>query len=41
VANRRVRVVRSVKIGGQWKFINPNKAQKLNIPNQEGRWYIC
>lgn len=41
MANRKVRVVRSVKISGQWKFINPNKAQKLKIPNDEGRWYIC
>lgn len=40
MANRRVRVVRSVKIKGVWKFINPVKAQRLKIANDQGRWYI-
>jgi len=40
MANRRVRVVRSVKINGKWTFINPNRAQRLHIPNDLGRWYI-
>jgi len=40
MANRRVRLVRSVKLNGVWKFLNPIKAQRLRIPNSEGRWYI-
>ena len=40
MANRRVRVVRSVKVNGQWKYLNPITAQKLKIPNDQGRWYI-
>jgi hypothetical protein len=40
MANRRVRVVRSVKIKGVWKFINPVKAQRLKIANDQSRWYI-
>jgi len=37
MANRRVRLVRSVKVNGVWKFLNPIKAQRLKIPNSEGR----
>lgn len=40
MANRRVRVVRSVKLNGVWKFINPVRAQRLKIANDQGRWYI-
>ena len=40
MANRRVRLVRSVKLNGVWKFLNPIKAQRLRIANSEGRWYI-
>jgi hypothetical protein len=40
MANRRVRVVRSVKLNGEWKFMNPQAAQRKHIPNNEGRWYI-
>src|ERR1019366_5670310 len=38
--NRRVRVVRSVKLNGKWKFMNPQAAQRQRIPNNQGRWYI-
>ncbi len=38
--NRRVRVVRSVKLNGKWKFMNPQAAQRQRIPNDQGRWYI-
>src|ERR1039458_571395 len=38
--NRRVRVVRSVKLNGKWKFMNPQAAQRQRIPNGQGRWYI-
>jgi len=38
--NRRVRVVRSVKLNGKWKFMNLQAAQRQRIPNGQGRWYI-
>src|ERR1035438_1659895 len=40
MANRRVRVVRSVKINGRWKYLTPSKAATMRIPNNQGRWYI-
>lgn len=40
MANRRVRMVRSVKLDGAWKFLSVARGRKLKIPNEEGRWYI-
>ena len=40
MANRKVRVVRSVKLDGKWKFLTLAKGRKLRIPDTEGRWYI-
>jgi hypothetical protein len=40
MANRKVRVVRSVKLDGKWKFLTLERGRKLRIPNTEGRWYI-
>jgi integrase/recombinase XerD len=40
MANRRVRVVRSVKVKGVWKSMSPVVAQQQRIPNDQGRWYI-
>lgn len=40
MANRRVRMVRSVKLDGKWKFLSVARGRKLKIPNEEGRWYI-
>ena len=40
MANRKVRVVRSVKLDGKWKFLTLERGRKLRIPNSEGRWYI-
>jgi hypothetical protein len=40
MANRRVRVVRSVKVAGKWATMSEQKARKLRLPDIEGRWYI-
>jgi len=40
MANRRVRIVRDVKLDGEWKSLSLKKGQKLRIPESEGRWYI-
>ena len=40
MANRRARVVRSVKVNGKWKFLSLEKGRKLKIPNEQGRWYV-
>jgi integrase/recombinase XerD len=40
MANRKVRIVRDVKLDGQWATLSLKKAQKLKIPAAEGRWYI-
>ncbi|MGA7514488.1 MAG: hypothetical protein WBW46_16460 [Candidatus Sulfotelmatobacter sp.] len=40
MANRKVRIVRDVKLDGKWTSLSLKKAQKLKIPAAEGRWYI-
>ena len=40
MANRRVSVIRSVKINGFWKFLSPFNARKLHVRDDDGRWYI-
>ncbi|MGC1228498.1 MAG: hypothetical protein WA859_18655 [Candidatus Sulfotelmatobacter sp.] len=40
MANRKVRIVRDVKLDGEWTTVSVQKAQKLRIPSAEGRWYI-
>jgi hypothetical protein len=40
MANRKVRIVRDVKLDGEWTTLSLKKAQKLKIPAPEGRWYI-
>ena len=40
MANRRVRMVRFVKIDGKWTLLSLKKGQKLRIPNDQGRWSI-
>jgi integrase/recombinase XerD len=40
MANRKVRIVRDVKLDGEWTTLSLKKAQKLKIPAAEGRWYI-
>ena len=40
MANRKVRIVRDVKLDGEWTTLSVQKAQKLKIPAAEGRWYI-
>ena len=40
MANRKVRIVRDVKLNGKWTSLSLKKAQKLKIPAAEGRWYI-
>jgi integrase/recombinase XerD len=40
MANRKVRIVRDVKLDGEWTTLSVQKAQKLKIPSAEGRWYI-
>lgn len=40
MANRKVRMVRSVKIDGKWKLLSLKKGQKLRIPADQGRWSI-
>ena len=37
MANRKVRIVRDVKLDGQWATLSLKKAQKLKIPAAEGR----
>src|ERR1035441_7198233 len=41
MANRRVSVIRSVKVNGIWKFLSPGNARKLRVRDDAGRWYIC
>jgi hypothetical protein len=40
MANRRVRIVRYVKLNEEWTTLSLKKAQKLKIPPAEGRWYV-
>ena len=40
MANRKVRIVRDVKLDGEWTTLSLKNAQKLKIPAAEGRWYI-
>jgi hypothetical protein len=40
MANRKVRIVRDVKLDGEWTTLSLKKAQKLKVPAAEGRWYI-
>lgn len=40
MANRRVSIIRSVKIDGTWKFLSPGNARKLRVRDDAGRWYI-
>jgi integrase len=40
MANRKVRIVRDIKLEGEWTTLSLKKAQKLKIPAAEGRWYI-
>lgn len=40
MANRRVRMIHVVRVGGEWKQLSEARSKKLKIPHTSGRWVV-